>query len=197
MQLKDLLKEPKQRTILDLDILKKKFKIDKKYLLIPLFLIIFFLIDKRYFVYGFLTVFSGIFSFYHDKINRTPIDFKMPLFFGIIITRYYGLHFTLVFFILSDVIPSLLGGGRIQGPTLFFYAWYFIINAAVLLFPQTNIIVIGIILVIVEFFGSIIIKSFFGIPGAVAIVSSVLSVLTRVVYFLTLGEVFQFLFKLI
>ena len=47
---------------------------------------IFFLINPSYFIFGLLVTFSGLFSFYHDKYNRTEIDFKMPLFMGIMIT---------------------------------------------------------------------------------------------------------------
>ena len=197
MKFTELIKETETRPIINLKILKKKFHIDKKHLFIPLLLLFFFLINKHYFVFVFLTIVSALFSFYHDKFNRTNIDLKMPLFFSIMITWEYGLVYTLIFFVLSDIIPTLLAGGHIGGMTLPFYMWFFVVNAIVLIFPISDIILFGIILVIIEFIGSIIIKSFFGIPGFVAVFSSILSVIVRIIYFSTLGRLLLLLFNII
>jgi len=196
MKFKELIKETETKPIIDLNLLKK-YNIEKKHLFIPLILLAFFLINKHYFVFVFLTVFSGFISFYHDKYNRTNIDLKMVFFLGIMITWKYGIIYTFIFFVLSDVIPLLLSGGRISAMTLPFYIWYFIVNALVLLFPGTDIIILGSILVVVEFIGSVIIKSFFGIPGIVAIFSSILSVFTRIIFFSTLGRLLLVLFNII
>ncbi len=187
MNFKELFKEIESTPILDSDILKK-YNIEKKHLFIPLLLLIFFLINPKYFVFAVLTIISGLFSFYHDKFNRTNIDLKLPLFLGILITWKFGLLYTLIFFILSDIIPTLLAGGHIGSVTLPFYLWFFMINSAVLLFSGQDIILLGTILVIIEFIGSTIIKSFFGIPGFVAVLSSLLSVVIRIIYFNTLGK---------
>ncbi len=102
--------------------------------------------------------------------------------------------FTLIFFVISDTIPSLLGGGHLEGADTIFLVWYFIINALVLFFPFVDIIMLGIILVIVEFIGSIFIKGFFGYPGWVAIATSFITVVVRLIYFLTLGDLLEILF---
>ncbi len=196
MKFKELIKETETKPIIDLKLLKK-YHIDKKHLFIPLLLLFFFLINKHYFVFVFLTIVSALFSFYHDKYNRTNIDLKMPLFFSIMITWKYGLIYTLIFFILSDIIPTLLAGGHIGGLTIPFYALFFGVNALVLIFPVSDIIFLGIILVIIEFIGSIIIKSFFGVPGFVAVFSSILSVIVRIIYFSTLGRLLLLLFNII
>ncbi|MBN2368730.1 hypothetical protein JXC34_06935 [Candidatus Woesearchaeota archaeon] len=174
--------------LLDLEILEKKYKINKKHLLLPLILVIFFIINRKYFMFGLLTILSGIFSFYHDRINRSPIDLKMPLVLGIIIARYYGVLFAVIFFVLSDLIPSILGGGEVEGRSLVFFAWTFAIYGAVTYFPQINIITLGIILVSIEVVGSLLINRLFGIPMFVSLFSSALSYLFRIVYFLTLGS---------
>lgn len=196
MKFKELIKETETKPIIDLNLLKK-YNIEKKHLFIPLLLLAFFLINKHYFVFVFLTVFSALISFYHDKYNRTNVDLKMVFFIGIMITWKYGILYTFIFFVLSDVIPLLLSGGRIGAVTLPFYAWYFIVNSLVLLFSSTNIILLGSILVVVEFIGSIIIKMFFGIPGFVAVFSSILSVIVRIIYFSTLGRLLLLLFNII
>jgi len=197
MKFTQLLKEPKLKPLLDKRILLKRFKIKTRYLYLPLILIILFLINERYFVFGFLTILSATLSYYHDRYNRTPLDLKMPLFLGIFITRHYGLHFTLIFFIISDIIPTLISGAQIDGASIVFILWYFMINAVVLFFPMADIVILGIILVILETIGAVFIKSFFGYPGIVAVAGSVFSVLIRIVYFLTLGKILEIIFALI
>jgi len=183
------------KTILDLKILKKH-NIQSKHLVYLLLTTILFLSDKKNFLFVVLTGISGIFSFYHDKHNRTPVDLKLPLVLGIFITYNYTLAHTFVFFIISDLIPGILGGGKIEGASLLFITWYFIVNAMVYIIPG-DIIYVGIILVIIEAIGSTFIHGFFGMPGIVALLSSALSVLARIIYFLTIGEILKFIFRLV
>jgi len=197
MKFKELLKEREGKTILDKDILKKKFNIQQKHLVIPLVLIIFFLINRKYLVFGLLSLVSGIFSFFHDKYNRVPVDFKLPLFLGILISWKFGLLYAAIFFILSDTIPSLIGGGRVNAATLIFIGWFFMIYTFVLFFPGVDIITLGVILVFVEAVGSTIIKSFFGFPPFVAFFSSIFTIVVRIIYFLTLGKVIVWIFQFI
>lgn len=160
--------------------------------------IVLFMFNRKYFLYGALTLFSFIFSFYHSKYNRTPIDFKLALFLGLYITRHYGLLFTMLFFILTDIIPAILGGESVSGPDLFFFGWYFIVNAIVLLFPAMPMSQLGPILVIVESVGSIYINSqIAGIPGFLSIWIQLINIMARIVYFLTLGNIMEFLFMAI
>jgi hypothetical protein len=184
-----------RKKILDLKILEKAYHIRKSYLLVLIAVIVIFILNRRYFLFGLLTVFSFIFSFYHSKYNRTPMDFKLALFLGLYITRYYGILFTFVFFVITDIIPSLLGGESVQGSDLFFMAWYFIVNTMVFVFPAVPLYILGPILVVVEAFGSFFINSWFGIPGLVSFLVSFLTILVRIIYFLTLGRILDLLFS--
>jgi hypothetical protein len=183
-----------RKKLLDIKILERVYHIKKSYLLILIAAVILLIMNRRYFLFGLLTVFSFIFSFYHSKYNRTPMDFKLALFLGLYITRYYGILFTLVFFIITDIIPSLLGGESLQGSDLFFMAWYFIVNGMVFFFPTVPLYILGPVLVVVEAFGSFFINSWFGIPGLVSFLVSFLTILVRIIYFLTLGRILDFLF---
>lgn len=186
----------KRKRLLDLEKFEKK--ISKKYLIIALIILILFLLNKKYFVFVLITTVSTIFSFYHSKYNRTPVDFKMALFLGLFITRYYNLFFTLIFFIISDIIPTLLGGESLDGPSLVFISWYFIVNAFVYLFPLTSFAVLGPILVLVESFGSMFINSSVGgIPMFVSMWVSIINITVRIIYFLTLGGIIEKIFQLI
>jgi hypothetical protein len=121
----------------------------------------------------------------------------MALFLGLFITKYYGIQFTFLFFILSDILPSLIGGESIKGPSIIFWIWYFIVNSIVLFFSNINLLILGPILVVIESIGSIIIHSYFGFPGIMAIGISLISVIVRIIYFLTLGRLLEQLFKVI
>jgi hypothetical protein len=186
-----------RRKLLDLKILEKVYHINRKYLFISLAVLIFLIFNRRFFLFVFLTGISAVFSLYHAKYNRSPMDFKWALFLGLFITRYYGLHFTLIFFIISDLVPSLLGGESIDGASLVFITWYFIVNTLVYLFPLTwSMTLVGPILVSIEALGSFFINSRFGIPGLMSFMVSILTILVRIIYFVTLGGVLEALFRI-
>lgn len=187
----------KRKKILDLNTLEK-YKINKKHLVFAILSILLFTFNKKFFTFIVLTLFSAIFTFYHSKFNRSPMDFKLALFLGVFITRFYGLHFTFVFFILSDIVPQLLGGESLNGPDLFFIGWFFIVNALVYLFPNVSFVILGPILVIVEAFGSFFINSKIGgIPGFMSFFLSILTILVRIIYFLILGDLLEIFFRTI
>src|SRR3989338_6604576 len=97
----------KSKKILDLYRLEHVYKIDRKFMLLLLFGAVLFVFNRRYLVFGLLALASALFSFYHSKYNRTPADLKLALVLGLFITREYGLFFTMIFFIVSDIIPAL------------------------------------------------------------------------------------------
>ncbi|MEM2131307.1 MAG: hypothetical protein QXR96_02175 [Candidatus Woesearchaeota archaeon] len=183
----------KRKKVVDLDYLEKH-KINKKYLALLLFGIIIFLLNKKYFIFLLLTIFSGFFSYYHSRINQSPLDLKLALFLGLFITKYYGLHMTAIFFFISDLLPSLLGGESIDAATFAFVSWYFIVNAIVLLFPAVSLIFLGPILVVIEAIGSIFINKAFGIPAFMSFFLSIMTIVVRIIYFLTLGRLLEALF---
>jgi hypothetical protein len=185
----------KRKTYIDLNILNR-YNINRMHLFFLLLILVLFMYNKRYFVFAMLTFFSAIFGFYHSKFNRTPIDFKLALFLGIFITRYYGIMFTFIFFIISDIIPALLGGDSINGPDLFFIGWYFIVNTIVLLFPSVPMTTIGPILVVIESIGSIIINTKIGgIPGIMSIWIQIINITARITYFLLFSGLLEIIFR--
>ncbi|MBT4352841.1 hypothetical protein HOD20_09995 [archaeon] len=184
----------KRKKLLDLNILEK-YKINKKYLIIALFSLIIFMYNKKFFTFAVLTFFSAIFTFYHSKWNKSPIDFKLTLFLSVFITRIYGIHFTFIFFILSDIVPQLLGGESLSGPDLFFIGWFFIVNMLVYLFPNTPFLILGPILVIVESVGAVYIHNVIaGIPGFMTLGIQSINILTRITYFLLFADLLELFF---
>ncbi|MFH2020744.1 MAG: hypothetical protein ABIJ34_04980 [archaeon] len=187
-----------RKHILDLPILEKLYKIRKTHLLLVLLILFFFLFHRKYFYFSLLTLGSAVFSFYHSKFNRSPMDFKLALFLGVFITRYYGIPLTIIFFILSDIVPALLGGESVNGPDFFFFGWYFIINSLVLFFPSVSLVVLGPIVVFIHDLGAIVINNKIGgIPGFMSLFLSFFTTMVRIVYFLTLGGILEFLMQTI
>lgn len=187
----------KRKHLVDLNLLSK-YKIKKVHLVLLLLSILFFFYNKRYFMFIIVTLFSAFFSFYHSKFNRTPMDFKMALFLGLFVTREYGMILTMLFFFLSDIVPAILGGESVNGPDLFFFAWYFIVNSVVMFFPNIPVVVLGPWLVILHDLGAIYINAKVGgIPGYLSFIVSFMTSLVRIIYFLTLGRLVEFMFTLI
>ena len=187
-----------RKKIIDLNYLNKKYNIKNYHLMLFLFVLVFFLYNRRYFMFILITLFSAVFSFYHSKYNRTPMDFKMALFLGLFVTREYGMFLTMLFFLLSDILPAILGGESVNGPDLFFFGWYFIVNSIVLFFPDISLIIIGPWLVILHDLGAIYINAKVGgIPGYLSFIVSFMTSLVRIIYFLTLGRLVEIFFTLI
>jgi hypothetical protein len=187
----------KRKHILDLEILQR-YNINRNYLIFAILGLLFFMYNKKYFMFIAVTLFSAVFSFYHSKVNRTPMDFKLALFLGLFVTREYGMLLTMVFFFLSDIVPALLGGESVNGPDLFFFGWYFIVNILVLFFPNIPLVTLGPFLVIVHDLGAIYINSKVGgIPGYLSFIVSFMTSLVRIIYFLTLGRLVEILFALV
>jgi len=201
--MKDIKKEviknyQKRKKILNLEVLKKKYHIKRQHLMLLALVLVLFLYNRRYFMFILVTLFSAVFSFYHSKFNRTPMDFKMALFLGIFVTREYGMLLTMVFFFLSDIVPAILGGESVNGPDLFFFAWYFIVNSVVLFFPNVSVVSLGPWLVVLRDLGAIYINAKIGgIPGYLSFIVSFMTSLVRIIYFLTLGRIVELLFALV
>lgn len=197
MKINQKFKKYQKNKIVDLKILEK-YKVYRKHLLLFFVLLLLFLLNKKYFLFIAVTAFSAIFGYYHSKYNRTPIDFKLALFLGLFITRYYGLLFTLIFFIISDIIPALLSGDSLNGPDLFFIGWFFIINTMVYIFPSVPLSILGPMLVAFESTGAIMIHmKIGGIPGFMSIWIQIINVLARIVYFMIFSDILEKFFKVI
>ena len=185
----------KPKILLDLSILTNKYNIRRRHLIVSLFFLSIFFINAKLSIFALLTLFSAVFTYLHSVKNKSVLDLKFSLFLGLFITHEYGIGFTFIFFLASDVIPGLLGGQQLEAASIFFIAWYFIVNFLVLLFPDATFIYLGIALVIVESIGSAFISVYLrGLPIAVAVSSPILSMLVRVGYFFTLGPLLIILF---
>jgi hypothetical protein len=156
-----------------------------------------FLLNRRLLVLGIITFIAAIIGYYHDKINKTVFDFRLSFILGIIITRYYGLFYTLVFFVLSNILPNLLAGGRIDGPSMIFHLEYFALFASVLLFPNTDLLLLGLILVAIDALLGIFINGTLGVPWFLAVMAGTVAFIMRTIYFLTIGSFLEIVLGLI
>jgi hypothetical protein len=83
--------------------------------LIMLILIILLLIfiARRASFYVIFILITGIITYY-SKLYHIPIDVSPLFFFQVVITRYYGIGFTLLFVFLGYIIPKLLAGSGMK-----------------------------------------------------------------------------------
>jgi hypothetical protein len=163
----------------------------RKFVVVVLAFILSFLALEKYFVFVLLTIGSAIFNFYHDRFNKTIFDFKLTLVMGILLSHKYGIVYGLIFLFTSNVIPTILGGGKINAPYFIFNLEFLIIFLISSLLTEINVILLGIALVILDSILGVIINTNLGINMFVAISSGTASLLIRIVYFLTLGRLIE------
>jgi len=176
-------------------LIKKTFKKFKfKDIIIAVFLAVTFFLNSNLFLFAFFTMFGAVFCYYHDKYNKTMFDFRLTYFLGIMLARHYPFFYILIFMFLAQIIPNILAGGRIDGPTFAFYVIYLFIFSTVPLFSSINIIIYGLVLVFVDGILGVFVNLSLGVPNVMAISAAVVAVTIRIIYFLTLGSVIEFIF---
>ncbi len=151
---------------------------------------------KKYFIYILITAGIAVFNYYHDRFNKSIFDLKLTLVVGIIIASYYQLIFSVIFLIATNVLPTLLGGGRINLQMIIFNVEFLGIFAVAGLIPDPNMMMLGIILIIVDAVLGVVINTMLGVNRAAALTSASVSALIRVAYLLTIGRLIEFIFNL-
>ncbi|MFH2020372.1 MAG: hypothetical protein ABIJ34_03095 [archaeon] len=107
-------------------IFKKKIKFTR-FLLFILILVFLILILRKAAIYIFFTIITGLFVYLNYHI-RFPIDLSPVLFFSLIISREYSFWLSVIFIILSGIIPMIFAGGTFDHTTLFYAALVVFIN---------------------------------------------------------------------
>lgn len=174
-------------------ILKK----NSKFVFFGILIIILFFLDEKLFLFGALTTAVAISTYYHDKYNKTTFDLRLGLFLGIVVAYYYNLWYAVIAYVIGLIIPNLFAGGRIDAPSLVFHLLYVLLFGIATLFPNLSLIILGLILVFADGIIGVFINISLGVPHFMAILSAIVAVSIRIVYFLTLGRLVEFIFALI
>lgn len=84
----------------------------RKLFLILSFMILFF-IAKKPFVFAAFIIISGIFAYY-SALSMLPIEIGPFFFFEVVLARYFGINYVIIFAIAGYLMPKLLAGGGLK-----------------------------------------------------------------------------------
>ncbi len=129
-----------------------RFKLSKSYLImLAVVSIILFLVFKKAALYlVFIAMTAAI--IYYTKLYHFPIDISPLFFLEIVITRYYGMQYTLIYVFLGYIIPKTFAGTNMKFDSYMFIAISMLANLFVLLFPSMNLMAVGFITSIFQYF---------------------------------------------
>jgi len=131
---------------------------EMKYILLGLLLIITFLSAKKTFLYVIFTIFTSI-IIYYSKLYHFPIDVSPLFFLEVVIARYYGLQWTLLFILLAYIVPKTLAGSSMNWESYIFIAIGLIPVTVSIFFKQVPLIYVGYASSIVQYIGGVIFQS--------------------------------------
>ena len=116
----------------------KRFKIG----FIILMALFFLLFAKRTFIYLFFVGFTA-FIIYYSKLYHVPIDVSPLFFLEIVITRYYGIQYTLLYILLAYIIPKTFAGTNMKIDSYIFISIALFSNLFVPFFPGIPLMMMG------------------------------------------------------
>jgi len=163
----------------------------KKYFLLLALIILSVLIiikTQKILIFLALTLISGIICFLNYS-TKLPFDITPIFFLSILITNMYGFGYTVLFVILSGLIPSVISGGEASMDSFMYLGVNLLVNLLSIQFLGNNIVFGGIILSVVY---SILVGIGSCITGGVIqkeIFSVVLAIIVNVLYFSKLAVV--------
>lgn len=89
---------------------------------------------------------------YYSKLYHFPIDISPLFFFEIVITRYYGMQYTLLYVFFGYIIPKTFAGTNMKFDSYAFIAISMLANLFVLLFPGMDLMLVGFITSVFQYF---------------------------------------------
>jgi hypothetical protein len=127
-------------------------RIPKPYLwVLAAFAIVLFFVFKEAALY---LIFLGLTAviIYYSKLYHFPIDISPLFFLEIVITRYYGMQYTLLYVFFGYIIPKTFAGTNMKFDSYAFIAISMLANLFVLMFPNMDLMMVGFITSIVQYF---------------------------------------------
>ena len=160
---------------------------NSRFLVLGLILtIIFYMINKKFFYTALFTVIGSYLKYQRAKF-RLPISAEPVFFFGILLTRIFGIQYCLVLLITAVFGVDLLVGDITMNTIISFLVQLFL-NIAALLFLSQNILIFGFIVSIINMVVSIVLAGFWGVPPDRMILMPATGFLINIAYFVTLSE---------
>ncbi|MFH2020114.1 MAG: hypothetical protein ABIJ34_01790 [archaeon] len=181
-------RRPKVNPLLNL-LGSKKLRIIIAFALL-LFLVFFY---KKAFIY---VLFLGVTALiiYYTKLYHVPIDISPLFFLEIVITRYYGLQYTLIFILFGYIIPKTFAGTNMKFDSYVFIAISMFANIFVLVFSGMPLIMVGFITSIIQYIVGVLFSMTMK-PAALAMLDGVANVANNLVWFLVFSDIITLLMR--
>ena len=167
----------------------KKFTIGLV-LLITLFLFFFY---RKASLYVFFLGITAI-IIYYTKLYHVPIDVSPLFFLEIVITKYYGFGFTLLYVLLAYIIPKTFAGSNMNMNSYIFISISMIANVFVMVFPTMPLIWVGFLTSIIQYIGGMIYQSTM-MPVFFCAIDGLGNVANNLLWFLIFSDVIVWLFR--
>ena len=150
-----------------------------KYLPLVILMLIFV---KSLFLYFMFTVFTAI-IIYYTKLYHFPIDISPLFFLEVVITRYYGLPYTLLFILIAYIVPKTFAGSNMKFDSYVFITISMFANFFVLLFPNMPLLTVGFLTSIAQYIGGVIFSLTMK-PLFLAAADGIANVMNNILWFL-------------
>ena len=157
-----------------------------RYLMYIPFVFIMFLLTKKLFVYTLFVIITGIIVYY-TKLYHFPIDVSPLFFLEIVITKYYGIQFTLLFIVLAYIIPKTFAGQSMNWISYVFIGISMVSNLFVLIFPSMPLQIAGYLTSIIQYVCGVIFQSTIK-PFFLSIGDGIANVLNNIIWFLIFSD---------
>ena len=142
--------------------------------------------------YIFFILITGYITYY-SKLYHIPIDVSPLFFLEIVITRYYGIKYTLLFILLAYFGPKILAGHAANWMSYAFVGVSLMANLFVIFFPNMNLQTIGYITSVIQYIGGIFINMTLK-PFYFAVADGIANVTNNLLYFLIFTDFIIMLF---
>lgn len=137
-------------------------------------------------IFFILCLVSGLLVFINYTI-KVPVDFTPVFFFSILITRFYGIGYSLLFLVIGGVLPTLISGVVIDVNYFLVLIITVLINLVSLFFTTFNLIIVGIILTFIYSILDGVVNIFFGEDLMKEVISVVFNISVNTLYFSKFG----------
>ena len=161
-----------------------------KYLKFFPLLLLMFIFTKRIFIYSIFTVFTAI-IIYYTKLYHLPIDVSPLFFLEIVITRYYGMQYTLLFVLLAYILPKTYAGSNMKFDSYVFISISMFANVFALIFPEMPLLAVGLITSIAQYIGGVIFQTTFK-PLMFSVGDGIANVANNILWFLIFSDLIVF-----
>ncbi|NTV23818.1 MAG: hypothetical protein HGA85_05595 [Nanoarchaeota archaeon] len=142
------------------------------------------------------SIFVGITAviIYYTKLMHFPIDISPLFFLEIVITRYYGLGYSLLYIFLAYIIPKTIAGQSMNWMCYIFISLSMVANVFVLFFPSMPLQTVGFLTSVIQYILGVMFQSSFK-PLMLSLADGFANVLNNIVWFLIFSDLIVFAFR--